>query len=163
MDKLKITIPGKPEYLTMVRLAVGSIATTAGFPVDDIEDIKAKKDKLNENAGFTESLEAIQNKTIMKIEYDMTHMGYNTVISSLMILTNAYDDLDSITKEDYHLLLTLLNPIAPHITEELNEKYEEASLAGNAEMKNQIHAMIWTNDIRLDTLKWVLEEDDEEI
>ena len=47
--------------------------------------------------------------------------------------------------------------------EELNEKYEGASLAGNAEMKNQIHAMIWTNDIRLDTLKWVLEEDDEEI
>lgn len=45
--------------------------------------------------------------------------------------------------------------------EELNEKYEEASLAENAEMKNQIHAMIWTNDIRLDTLKWVLEEDDE--
>ena len=36
-------------------------------------------------------------------------------------LTNAYDDLDSITKEDYHLLLTLLNPVAPHITEELNE------------------------------------------
>ena len=47
--------------------------------------------------------------------------------------------------------------------EELTEKYEEASLEGNAEMKNQIHAMIWTNDIRLDTLKWVLEEDDEEI
>jgi leucyl-tRNA synthetase len=49
-------------------------------------------------------------------------MGYNTAISSLMILTNAYDDLDSITKEDYHLLLTLLNPTAPHITEELNEQ-----------------------------------------
>ena len=47
--------------------------------------------------------------------------------------------------------------------EELNEKYEEASLAENAEMKNQIHAMIWTNDIRLDTIKWVLEEDDEAI
>ena len=38
-----------------------------------------------------------------------------------MILTNAYEDLESITKEDYHLLLTLLNPVAPHITEELNE------------------------------------------
>ena len=47
--------------------------------------------------------------------------------------------------------------------EELNKKYEEASLEENVEMKNQIHAMIWTNDIRLDTLKWVLEEDDEEI
>jgi leucyl-tRNA synthetase len=79
-------------------------------------------DKVNDKDGFTDSLEAIQNKTIKKIEYDLTHMGYNTVISSLMILANAYDDLDSITKEDYHLLLTLLNPIAPHITEELNEK-----------------------------------------
>ena len=39
-----------------------------------------------------------------------------------MILANAYDELDSITKEDYRLLLTLLNPIAPHITEELNEE-----------------------------------------
>ena len=47
--------------------------------------------------------------------------------------------------------------------EELTKKYEEASIAGNAEMKNQIHAMIWTNDIRLDTIKWVLEEDDEGI
>ena len=79
-------------------------------------------DKVNEKEGFTESLESIQNKTIKKIEYDLTHMGYNTAISSLMILTNAYDDIESITKEDYHLLLTLLNPIAPHITEELNEQ-----------------------------------------
>ncbi len=47
--------------------------------------------------------------------------------------------------------------------EELTEKYEEASIAGNTEMKNQIHAMIWTNDIRLDTIKWVLEEDEEGI
>ena len=79
-------------------------------------------DKINDNSGFTSELETIQNKTIKKIEYDLTHMGYNTVISSLMILTNAYDELDSITKSDYNLLLTLLNPIAPHITEELNEK-----------------------------------------
>jgi len=79
-------------------------------------------DKVNDKEGYTDSLEALQNKTIKKIEYDLTHMGYNTVISSLMILTNAYDDLDSITKADYNLLLTLLNPIAPHITEELNEQ-----------------------------------------
>ena len=64
--------------------------------------------KVNDNEGFTESLEAIQNKTIKKIEYDMTHMGYNTVISSLMILANAYDELESITKEDYRLLQGLL-------------------------------------------------------
>lgn len=79
-------------------------------------------DKVNDNDGFTESLEVLQNKTIKKIEYDLTHMGYNTAISSLMILANAYDSLDNITKEDYRLLITLLNPFAPHITEELNEK-----------------------------------------
>ena len=38
-----------------------------------------------------------------------------------MILANSYDEQETITKDDYHLLLTLLNPIAPHITEELNE------------------------------------------
>ena len=48
-------------------------------------------------------------------------MAYNTAVSSLMILANSMDDRKSITKDDYHLLLTLLNPIAPHITEELNE------------------------------------------
>ncbi len=79
------------------------------------------KDKINDQEGFTESLEVLQNKTIMKYEYDLTHMGYNTAVSSLMILANAYEDLDSITKEDYRLLLILLNPMAPHITEELNE------------------------------------------
>jgi len=38
-----------------------------------------------------------------------------------MILANSFDAESSITKDEYHLLLTLLNPIAPHITEELNE------------------------------------------
>ncbi len=79
-------------------------------------------DKVNDKEGFTESLEMIQNKSIKKVTEDLTTLGYNTAISTLMILANAYDDLDSITKEDYRLLLVLLNPIAPHITEEMNEK-----------------------------------------
>ena len=87
-----------------------------------LDKIERLKDKINDQEGFSERLESIQNKTIKKIEYDMMHMGYNTVISSLMILANAYDDMESITKEDYRLILTLLNPIAPHMTEELNEQ-----------------------------------------
>ena len=87
-----------------------------------IDKIIRLKDKVNDQEGFTESLEILQNKTIKKVEYDTMHMGFNTAISSLMILANAYDDLSSITKEDYRLLLTLLNPMAPHITEELNEE-----------------------------------------
>ena len=40
MDNLKFTIPGKPEYMTMIRLATSSIAAQAGFDVDAAEDIK---------------------------------------------------------------------------------------------------------------------------
>ena len=39
-DKLQFVIPGKPQYITIVRLAVGSAANTAGFNVEEIEDIK---------------------------------------------------------------------------------------------------------------------------
>ena len=86
-----------------------------------IDKVIKLKDKLNEINGFTPSLEKIQNQTIKKVTYDLDNMAYNTAVSSLMILTNAYYDLESISKNDYTLLLTLLNPIAPHITEELNE------------------------------------------
>ena len=40
MDIIKFTIPGKPEYISMVRLAVGSIASTNGFDLDTVEDVK---------------------------------------------------------------------------------------------------------------------------
>ena len=86
-----------------------------------IDKVIRLKDTLNDNEGFTKDLEKIQNQTIKKVTYDLDNMAYNTAVSSLMILTNAYQDAKSISKEDYGLLLTLLNPIAPHITEELNE------------------------------------------
>ena len=86
-----------------------------------IDKVIRLKDTLNDNVGFTKDLEKIQNQTIKKVTYDLDNMAYNTAVSSLMILANAYQDAKSISKEDYRLLLTLLNPIAPHITEELNE------------------------------------------
>ena len=86
-----------------------------------IDKVIRLKDTLNDNEGFSKDLEKIQNQTIKKVTYDLDNMAYNTAVSSLMILTNAYQDAKSISKEDYRLLLTLLNPIAPHITEELNE------------------------------------------
>ena len=87
-----------------------------------IDKVYRLKNKLNDCDGFTKELEAIQNKTIKGVTYDLERMGYNTYISKLMILTNAYEEVESITKEDYRLLLILLNPVAPHLTEELNEE-----------------------------------------
>ena len=87
-----------------------------------IDKVIRLKDKVVDNDNYSKDLEVIINKSIKKIEYDLTHLGYNTAISTLMILANKYDEKENITKGDYKVLLTLLNPIAPHITEELNEQ-----------------------------------------
>jgi len=79
------------------------------------------KDKVNNEQGYTKDLEIIINKTIKKVSEDYEAMKYNTAISELMKLVNAYSDNDVITKSDYLVLLKLLYPIAPHVTEELNE------------------------------------------
>ena len=42
MDNLRFTIPGKPEYLTMVRLAIASIATTAGFDLTRLKTLRMR-------------------------------------------------------------------------------------------------------------------------
>ena len=117
------------DVLRVYEMFMGDYQMDAAWSTDSLRGCKRFLDKIirimdkvNDKDGFTESLEVLQNKTIKKIEYDLTHMGYNTAISSLMILANAYDSLDNITKKDYRLLITLLNPFAPHITEELNEK-----------------------------------------
>ena len=79
------------------------------------------KDKLNDEKGYTKELESIINKTIKKVGEDIENLSYNTAVSTLMILLNKMDERDTITKDDYKILLTLLHPFAPHITEELNE------------------------------------------
>ena len=85
-------------------------------------------DKVNDEEGYTESVVVLQNQTIKKVQNDLCNLGFNTAVSTLMILANKYDELDSITKKDYQLLLQLLNPIAPHFTEEMNEKLGFAPL-----------------------------------
>ena len=87
-----------------------------------LDKVERLASKVVDKDGYSDSLAVIQNKTIKAIDDDLSRMSYNIYISALMILTNAYDDMNSITKEDYRLLLILLNPVAPHMTEELNEQ-----------------------------------------
>ena len=116
-----------------------------------LEKVYKLKDKINDNKGFTKEVEVLQNKTIKKVSHDMENMGYNTVVSSLMILTNKYTEMESITKDDYHLLLVLLNPIAPHITEELN------SLIGYSPIVNDKWPEYDENKIEEDTFEMVVQ------
>ncbi len=79
------------------------------------------KDRLIEKDEYSKELEISINKTIKKVTDDLNSIKYNTAVSSLMILLNEMESLDKITTKDYRTFLNLLNPIAPHITEELNE------------------------------------------
>ncbi len=84
-----------------------------------LDKIYRLKDKVTNKNGYSKDLENIINKTIKKVTEDIHTMNFNTAVSSLMILSNEYDKKEELTKDDYRILLTLLNPIAPHITEEL--------------------------------------------
>lgn len=77
------------------------------------------QEKLNNKTGYSD--EILVNKTIKKISSDIENMKYNTAVSALMIMVNIYEDLDSITRDDLHILIALLSPIAPHISEEINK------------------------------------------
>ena len=80
-------------------------------------------EKVNNETGYTKVLETLIHQTIKKVTEDIDAMKFNTAVSALMILLNEYERQESISKDDYRVLLMLFNPIAPHITEELNEKY----------------------------------------
>ncbi|MBE6140538.1 MAG: leucine--tRNA ligase [Firmicutes bacterium] len=78
--------------------------------------------KVEDKDQYTPSLESLIHKTIKKVTHDLANMKYNTAVSALMILSNNYEEAEKITKKDFQTLLILLNPISPHITEELNEQ-----------------------------------------
>ena len=116
------------DTLRLYEMFMGEYTQDAPWSTDSLRGCKRfidkvirLKDKVGSGNGYSKSLESIIHKTIKKVQNDLTTMAYNTAVSSLMILANSMDEQKTITKDDYHVLLTLLNPIAPHITEELNE------------------------------------------
>ena len=116
------------DTLRLYEMFMGDYTQDAPWSTDSLRGCKRfidkvirLKDKIADGEGYSKELESTIHKTIKKVQNDLNTMAYNTAVSSLMILANSMDDKKSITKDEYHLLLTLLNPIAPHITEELNE------------------------------------------
>ena len=72
------------------------------------------------------------NACIKKVGEDYERMKFNTAIAAMMSLVNDFYAKGSLTKDEFRTLLLLLNPVAPHITEELNEKLGFAPLHHSA-------------------------------
>ncbi len=76
---------------------------------------------LTDDEGYSPELEKSVHKTIKKVGEDFERMKFNTAIATMMSFLNDVSKKGSITKGEYKTLITLLNPVAPHITEELWE------------------------------------------
>ncbi len=86
-----------------------------------LERVWFLQDKLVDGEGIRPALEVSIHKTIRKVGEDIEGLKYNTAIAAMMALMNDFDQNGGATREEYRILLLLLNPFAPHITEELWE------------------------------------------
>ena len=116
------------DTLRVYEMFMGDYEQDAPWSTDSLKGCKRfidriirLKDKVEKKDEYTKELETLIHQSIKKVNHDILNIQYNTAVSTLMILLNKMEELPSITTKDYRLLLTLLNPIAPHITEELNE------------------------------------------
>ncbi|MFY9613098.1 MAG: leucine--tRNA ligase [Tissierellaceae bacterium] len=80
-----------------------------------------------EGSDYTKELESSIHKAIKKVSKDFDTLKFNTGIATLMSLSNEFYDYGSITKKDLETFLILLNPVAPHITEEI---WQQVGLEG---------------------------------
>lgn len=83
---------------------------------------------VNDEEGYSADLEKNMNKAIKKVGADFERMKFNTAIATMMSLVNDFSKKGSVTKGEYKTLITLLNPVAPHMTEELWLTYGNGEL-----------------------------------
>ena len=86
-----------------------------------VERVWNLQDIVSDENGIREKLEASFHKTIKKVTEDIDNLKANTAIAALMSLLNDIYDSGSITKDEYKIFTLLLNPFAPHVTEEIWE------------------------------------------
>ena len=84
-----------------------------------LERVWKLQDILVEGDAYSPDLETKMHQTIKKVSSDYENLKYNTAIAAMMALLNDFARKGSITRKEYETFLVLLNPVAPHITEEL--------------------------------------------
>ena len=84
-----------------------------------LDRIWSLQDSMTDDEGYSRELSAAFHRTIKKVSADIEQLKFNTAIAAMMTLLNQISDKGSITKGEMRSLLILLNPFAPHITEEM--------------------------------------------
>ena len=116
------------DVLRTYVLFMGDYEKAAPWSEDSVKGCKRFIDRvwnlqtiLTDGDEYSKKLEAPFNRAIKKVSSDIETLKYNTAIAALMTLLNEIYEAGSITRKELKTFISLLNPFAPHITEEINE------------------------------------------
>ncbi|MCC8152274.1 MAG: leucine--tRNA ligase [Lachnospiraceae bacterium] len=114
------------DTLRTYEMFIGAFDLAASWSEDGVkgcrrflERVWRLQDIVTEETGFSKDLETKMHQTIKKVSNDFENLKYNTAIAAMMALLNDFYAKGSVTKDELKTLVILLNPVAPHITEEI--------------------------------------------
>ena len=114
------------DTLRTYEMFIGAFELSAGWSEDGVkgcrrflERVWKLQDILMDEMEYSKDMEIKMHQTIKKVSNDFENLKYNTAIAAMMALVNDFYKKNSVTKGEFKTLITLLNPVAPHITEEL--------------------------------------------
>lgn len=116
------------DTLRTYEMFIGAFDLSASWSEDGVKGCRRFLERvwklqtlLTEGDEYSADMEIKMLKTIKKVSGDFENLKFNTAIAAMMSLINDFYKKNSINKAEYKTLITLLNPVAPHITEELWE------------------------------------------
>ncbi len=116
------------DTLRTYEMFIGAFDLAASWSEDGVkgcrrflERVWKLQDLMTDEEGYSKDLETKMHQTIKKVSSDFENLKYNTAIAAMMALINDFYKKNAITRGEFKTLITLLNPVAPHITEELWE------------------------------------------
>ena len=114
------------DTLRTYEMFIGAFDLSASWSEDGVKGCRRFLERvwklqtiMTEEEGYSADMETKMHQTIKKVSQDFESLKYNTAIAAMMALINDFYKKNSVTKGEYKTLITLLNPVAPHITEEL--------------------------------------------
>ena len=114
------------DTMRTYEMFIGAFELSAAWSDDGVkgcrrflERVWKLQDIMTDDMAYSKDLETKMHQTIKKVSNDFENLKYNTAIAAMMALINDFYKKNEVTKGEFKTLITLLNPVAPHITEEL--------------------------------------------
>lgn len=114
------------DTLRTYEMFIGAFDLSASWSEDGVKGCRRFLDRVwklqdlvEDNDAYSKEMETKMHQTIKKVSQDFENLKYNTAIAAMMALINDFYKAGKVTKGELKTLITLLNPVAPHITEEI--------------------------------------------